>query len=192
MLGQGAQQLGTALRHIDKAQFGEPSRPKLGRDPQRRRRYLPVLRELTGRERHGVGRKLDFLDGGGVDGGGQRVSELEHPGSAVTGEVLQMIMHQPRQLEPPPQRTDGRRKIERQIARFERRLAFLQIAEREDLREQYRTAPRRCHESFGQRPGAAPTGGQHGRLGQPRGIAPADVFEQYSGEVDQERPVRVD
>ena len=144
----------------------------------------------------------DFLDLGGVEEAGQGVGHAQRrvgvhaavlaAGEARAGENVRVIGHQPRQLEPATQGRDGGRQVEGQIARLKRRLAFVQITERENLRQEHRASPSRADEGLRKSPRTAPGGQEHHCVGEGVGIVAAQGVEQGARQIAQERPVRVD
>ena len=192
-LGQGAQQGGPAPRDVHQPQRLQPRRPVLQGDGQEAGADFPVPRQLAGYEAVEPTGSAHLLDGQTVEEAGERVGEVER-GRGVQRAFQQVLVldDQPGQLEPAAQRAYSRRKIERQVAGLERRLALLQIAQRADLGQQHGLPAGRGDERLGQRASAATGGHEHHRVGERLRPVLRERGVEARGEVGDERAVRGD
>ncbi len=192
-LRQGAQQPGAALGRIDQPELGQPLGPGLHRDGQEVGRHLPVAGQVA---LHQAGDTVqpplarDLLDLQAVQEARQGVGQLK--GARRVQRAAEQVLgagRQARQLEPAAIGVDGRGQVQGQVARFERRLALVEIAERPNLRQQQGPPAAGRHEGFRQGAHAAPRGQQHHGLGQ--GLVRQGVHEP-GRQIGQERPMRRD
>ncbi len=189
---QRPQQAHPPLRHVDQAEFGQAFGPGVERDPQEVGRALPVLGHLGRRQGVDPG-AVGLLDLQAVEEAGQGVGQLQG-GGRVDRPVEQapVLGDQTGQLEAPAIGRDGRRQVERQVARLERRLALVEVAERAHLGQQHRLAAGHGQEGLGQGAGAAAGRRQDDGLGQALGAEGRERFGQSPREVEGERTMRRD
>ncbi len=190
---EAAQQHHPAGGDVDEAQILQAARPDLQGEVEEPRRRLPVAGQLALHQGLDRARVAGLLDLAGVEERRQRVGQFEgRPGVEAALQQVFVFRHQPRQLEPAAPGTDRRRQVERQVARFERRLALVEVAERADLRQQHGLRVTGVQKRLGQRPRRAAGRQQDHRVGQGRRIRRRQRADQPSGEILQERAVRGD
>ncbi len=88
----------------------------------------------------------------------QRVGQIERQLARrrTAIEAVIVLSDQPRQLEPAPERRQRRRQVEAQSIQIERRLAFVEITDGADLRQQHRLAARLVGKGLRHQARAAP------------------------------------
>ncbi len=103
-----------------------------------------------------------------------------------------MVGDQPRQLVAAAAGRDRRRQVERQVARLERRLALVEVAQRPHLRQQHRAGAGDRQEGVGEIAAGAAGGGQHGGFGERIGAERRQRLGQAPRQVLQERAASLD
>ena len=142
LFGQAAQQADAALGDVHQAKLAQPRRPGLHRDVEEVRRLLPVAGEVALHQTLDLSGRIDLLDLAAVEEGGQGVGEGQNLGGIdAPAERALMLGDEARQLEPSSPGRDRRGQVDRHVARLERRLALVEIADHPDLRQDQR--PRR-------------------------------------------------
>ena len=167
LLGEGVEQPHPALGDIDQAALRQPGGPGLEGDAQEFGRAAPVGGHVQlDQAVEPVEGASDLLDLQVVEEAGQGVGHLQRPGGVEASTQTGVAGDQTGQLEAAGARVDGRRDVQRQVARLERRLALIQVADGADLRQQGRPAADRADEGLGQHAGPAPGRHEHDRFGQ--------------------------
>ena len=188
--GQHPQQLRPSPGRIDQPHRLQPLGPGMDRQTQEGRRRLPVLGHVLGGQ-GGDPFGLDhLLDVAGIQKGSQAVGQLQRPHRRHAGREL--LHDHPRHLEPARQGRDGRRQVQTQVARRERRLVLLQIAQRPHLGQQHRPVTGLRGQRRPERPRRAPVGQQEGRVRQGlRRMVPQPV-QHTRRQIVEEGPMRGD
>ena len=154
---------------------------------------LPVAGHLALHQRIDAVGAARLLQLQPVDEAGQGVGQLQG-GPSVQRTVQQVLVldHEPRQLESPPQGGHRGGQGQRRFAGLERRLAFVDVAQGADLRQQHGASAGGADESGGQLTRPAAGGEQHDRVGQGLGTVGGQRVPQPVGEIVEEGTVRGD
>ena len=188
--GLGAQEMVAPGGRVDEALLGEESRPVLGRDLQEIEGDLEITRVVVGRqpidrlpadagdlhvvdEARQIRRELGRVGGRGGDEDGVVRAEVEE----LAADAPPPGERQPGQRQPARQARDRRRQKQPLGVGLERRIEevvlLVDVADRQDARQDGRAAAEPLDQRLAERPHRAAGRQEHGRIGERQRIADA-------------------